>query len=159
MATVRSENTDPRVTHKAILGDAESLEPSIQVVKQDIDNPAFKNYMDELDFLKGEVEVMILPNYDQRVDSTKLVTLSINGKQYHFIRGEWRKVPRFVLEKLARTKKEAWYFGYDKAADGATRQTETQQQYLRYPHHWRSLDPNIGAREMQWYQRALDSKV
>lgn len=152
--TITTENTDPKIVHSAVLSDEESLSPSIQVVKAGADDPRMANYMDELAFLKESVVVTILPNSD-RTDTTKLVTIGVNGKQYHFLRGEPRKVPRFVLGAIASKKKESWYFGYDRAVDGSTRQTDQMQQYLRYPHQWQPHNPANMAKEQAWYEHAL----
>ena len=152
--TITTEDTDPKVVHSAVLTDEESLSPSLTVMRTPAENPAMASHLDMLAFLNEDVVVTILPGSD-RSDTTKLVTIQVNGVMYHFLRGQPRKVPRFVLEALARKKRESWYFGYDRASDGTTRQTDQMQQYLRFPHQWQMHNPANAAREQAWYEHAL----
>lgn len=149
-----NDDTDAKVVHSAVRADKESLTSSIEVMPVEAENPQMASYIDELAFEAQSVTVTVLPNSD-RTDTTKLVTVGVNGKQFHFLRGQPRQVPRYVLGKLARAKKEAWFFGYDKASDGTTRQTDQMQQYLRFPHHWLPHDPKNMAREQAWYERQV----
>lgn len=109
-------------------------------------NPDAAKYAKELAFLGEEVEIMISPSYDQD-DTTRLVTIGVNGKSYYFMRGEWRKAPRFVLEILATTKADVFNFGYKQAPNGATVQTTDSHQLLRFPHQFRDLNPE----GLKWY--------
>jgi hypothetical protein len=108
-------------------------------------------YAAELAFLNETVEVQVLPSYNPE-DTTRLVEIAINGKSYYFIRGEWTKCPRFVLEKLATTKKQAWSFGSRRTPDGVTVQTSDSNHILRYPHHYRDTNPKGAA----WYDSLKD---
>lgn len=105
-------------------------------------------------FLNEEVEVMIHPSYNPK-DTTRLVSVSVNGKSYYFMRGQWKKVPRFVVENLCAAKKEAWTFSYAKAPDGTTIQKESAMQNLAYPFDIR--DPSAKGRA--WLQWLLEKQV
>jgi hypothetical protein len=110
------------------------------------DNEATKDYTRDLAFMCETVEVMVLETQSLN-DSTRLVTVSINGKAYHFIRGQFRKCPRFVLETLARAKRENWSFSYKKNNDGSTSDINQMHRMLRYPHQYRDTNPKGPA----WY--------
>jgi hypothetical protein len=118
------------------------------------DNEATKSYTRDLAFMCETVEVMVLETQNLN-DSTRLVTVSINGKSYHFIRGQFRKCPRFVLETLARAKRENWNFSYKKNADGSTSDINQMHRMLRYPHQYRDTNPNGAA----WYDSIKDKSM
>ena len=99
-------------------------------------------------FLMEPVQVIIAPAVDSG-DSTRLVTFGVNGKRFSFIRGRWYKVPRFVIEALATTKKEAWEFSYTKAPDGTTIQHDNAMQHLAYQFTVKDENPK-GAAWLQW---------
>ena len=141
------EDTDPVLTHKLEQPEDNSLESPIQVVN----NEALDQYSRDLAFMAEPVEVLILPSHDKN-DTTRLVSISVNGKSYYMLRGEWQMVPRFVLEVIARAKRETWQFGYRKAADGSTFETSNAYNVLRYPHHFRDKNP-LG---QAWYDSIKD---
>ena len=137
-----NENTDPQRTSHVELGESESLIAQASPME----NEQAVAYAKEQAFLHEEVEVMILPSQDQN-DETKLVDISVNGKTFYFLRGEWRKVPRYVLEVLATAKGQMWTFAYKMSHNGATVQTQDSAFILRYPHQYRDSNPE-GAK---WY--------
>lgn len=146
--TKKVEDTDPRLTGKYEQSEADSLVSPVQVITNDCDK-----YAADLAFMNESVEVMVLPSHDKN-DTTRLVDVSVNGTSYYLMRGEWKVVPRFVLEILVKAKKESWQFGYRKAADGATFETSNSYNVLRYPHHYRDKNPAGQA----WYDSIKDTR-
>jgi len=142
-----NEDTDPKRRYMEEVDDAESLIRP----KTDATNEALDAYAKELAFLNEKVEVMILPAADPN-DQAKLVDVTVNGVPYYFLRGEWRTVPRFVLEVLATAKHQAWSFGYKNALSGATVQTNDSSHILRFPHQFRDANP-LG---YKWYDSIKD---
>lgn len=145
--TKKAEDTDPLNTFSAEQAEEVSLQTPIQV----INNPDVDALARDLAFMAELVEIMVLPSHDKN-DTTRLVSVSVNGKSYYMIRGQWQKVPRFVLEVVVRAKRETWQFGYRKAADGSTFETSNAYNVLRYPHHYRDANPNGQA----WYDSIKD---
>lgn len=146
----RSENLNPIKTLVTEQPEDDSLVSPIQVVE----NEALASYAQDLAFMAEPVEVMILASHDKN-DTTRLVSVSVNGKSYYMLRGEWQVVPRFVLEVILRAKRETWQFGYRKAADGSTFETSNAYNVLRYPHHYRDKNPKGQA----WYDSIKDQVV
>ena len=146
----RSENLSPVKTLVTEQPEDDSLVAPIQVVE----NEALASYAQDLAFMAEPVEVMILASHDKN-DTTRLVSVSVNGKSYYMLRGEWQVVPRFVLEVVLRAKRETWQFGYRKAADGSTFETSNAYNVLRYPHHYRDKNPKGQA----WYDSIKDQVV
>jgi hypothetical protein len=142
-----NENTDPRPGVSQTLNDEDSLVAPVGEILHD--DPV--RYANELAFLNEEVEVMILPAFDPN-DQAKLVDVSVNGKTFYFLRGQWRKCPRYVLEVLATAKSQAWEFGTKQAPTGATMQTQDSSYILRFPHHFKDLNP----KGMAWYDSIKD---
>ena len=148
--TKKSENTDPLLTGYMEQHEDDSFTSPIQIVE----NEALSSYAHDLAFMAEPVEIMVLPSHDKN-DSTRLVSVSVNGKSYYLLRGEWQVVPRFVLEIIVRAKRESWQFGYRKAADGSTFETSNSYNILRYPHHYRDKNPKGQA----WYDSIKDQVV
>ena len=146
----RSENLSQVKTIVTEQPEDDSLVSPIQVVE----NEALTSYAQDLAFMAEPVEVMILASHDKN-DTTRLVSVSVNGKSYYMLRGEWQVVPRFVLEVVLRAKRETWQFGYRKAADGSTFETSNAYNVLRYPHHYRDKNPKGQA----WYDSIKDQVV
>ncbi len=146
--TRTNDNTAPQRTQSFVQSEAESLSPVIQTV----DNEDIAAYAKELSFMEEEVEVLILPSYNQE-DTTRLVEITVNGKSTYFIRGEWRKCPRYVLEIIATAKKQAWNFGFRQATNGIPTQTSDSSYLLRYPHQYRDNNP-LG---VKWYDSIKDN--
>ena len=146
--TKKVEDTDPRQTGKYEQPEEDSLVSPVQGVTNDCDK-----YTADLAFMHEPVEVMVLPNHDKH-DTTRLVDISVNGTSYYLLRGEWKVVPRFVLEILVKSKKESWQFGYRKAPDGSTFETSNSYNVLRYPHHYRDKNPAGQA----WYDSIKDTR-
>lgn len=142
-----NEDTDPKRVLKQEVGDEESLINPMPSVT----NEQLGDYAKMLSFMSEPVEVMILPSHDQS-DTTRLVTVSVNGKSFYFMRGEWRKCPRYVLEVLATAKHQAWNFGYRQAPNGTTVQTQDSSNLLRYPHQFRDANP----KGIEWYNSIKD---
>jgi len=111
-------------------------------------------YVDELAFMNEKVEVLILDSQNNN-DTTRLVPIGVNGKQYHLLRGQWSTVPRFVLEILAKAKKESWNFAYKKNPDGSTSDTNQMHRALRYPHQFKDNNP----KGMAWYDSIKDGHM
>jgi hypothetical protein len=145
--TKRSESTDPIQIVSYEQPEEDSFESPIAVVEND----NVSSYARDLAFMAEPVEIMILPSHDKN-DTTRLVSVSVNGKSYYMLRGEWQTVPRFVLEVIVRAKRETWNFGYRKAADGSTFETSNAYNVLRYPHHFRDANPKGQA----WYDSIKD---
>lgn len=145
--TTKSEPKNPILTIKAEQPEEDSLESPIQVVQ----NEDVSQYARDLAFMAEPVEVMILPSHNKD-DTTRLVTVSVNGKTHYLIRGEWKVVPRYILEVLVKAKRESWNFGYRKAPDGSTFETSNAYNVLRYPHHYRDKNPKGQA----WYDSIKD---
>ena len=129
--TTKTESKDPIKVVSYEQAEEDSFESPIQIVEND----AVASYARDLAFMAEPVEVMILPSHDKN-DTTRLVSVSVNGKSYYMLRGEWQTVPRFVLQIIAQAKRETWQFGYRKAADGSTFETSNAYNVLRYPNHY-----------------------
>lgn len=71
-------------------------------VSQDTQDPAFKKFADETDFMNERVLVRILPSADQNAE--KIVDVYNGGTPQRFIRGEWVIARRMFVEVLARAK-------------------------------------------------------
>jgi hypothetical protein len=149
-----SSKPDPTISHQAALSDEASLTDIATAIPRELDNPAVRSYMDELAFMNEEVEVMFSPPYDPN-DTALLVTLSINGRDEHFIKGEWKKVKRCYLENAAMARRESWTFSYKQGRDGQTVQTEFASQNQRFPFQVRDLNPKGQA----WLQQLLGRPV
>ena len=145
--TSKNDPKDPVLTIKTEQSEEKSFESPIQIVEND----NIDQYARDLAFMAEPVEVMVLPSQNKD-DTTRLVTISVNGTTYYMVRGEWRVVPRFVLEVLVRAKRESWNFGYRKAADGSTFETSNAYNILRFPHHYRDKNP----RGQAWYDSIKD---
>lgn len=148
--TTKTESKDPVKVVAYEQAEEDSFESPIQIVEND----DIAAYARDLAFMAEPVEVMILPSHDKN-DTTRLVSVSVNGKSYYMLRGEWQTVPRFVLEIIVRAKRETWSFGYRKAADGSTFETSNAYNVLRYPHHYRDKNPRGAA----WYDSIKDQVV
>lgn len=148
--TTKTESKDPVKVVTYEQTEEDSFNSPIQIVE----NEAIAAYARDLAFMAEPVEVMILPSHDKN-DTTRLVSVSVNGKSYYMLRGEWQTVPRFVLEIIVRAKRETWSFGYRKAADGSTFETSNAYNVLRYPHHYRDKNP----RGAVWYDSIKDQVV
>lgn len=148
MATYTRKNEEPVQKGSYLEGTAEDgVSPIVEPVSAD----NIDKYAADLAFMAEPVEVLILPSYDPE-DTTKLVSVSVNGQSYYFMRGQWRTCPRFVLEILATAKKQAWSFGYKKLATGQTTQYQDSSHLLRYPHQFRDKNP----KGMAWYDSIKD---
>lgn len=145
--TRKAEDISPLPTQAVEQAEEDSLETPIQVIENDNVDALAR----DLAFMNETVEVMVLPSHDKN-DTTRLVSVSVNGKSYYMMRGQWQKVPRFVLEVLVRAKRESWQFGYRRAADGSTFETSNAFNILRYPHHFRDTNPRGAA----WYDSIKD---
>ena len=151
MAIKQTENVDqdPKVVHDSIVHDNDSADTELVIMTE---NEANEKLTRDLAFLHEKVEVMIMESGDPR-DTTRLVDFSINGKRYYFMRGEWRTVPRFVLEAIARNREEAWRFSYKRNHDGTTSDTNHATQSLRHAYQWRDSNPAGQA----WHQSIVNS--
>ena len=112
------------------------------------------SYITELAFLEEPIEVMINPSSNPQ-DTTRLVVISINGRNEYFMRGEWKKTTRKYVERLALAKRDQWQFGYRHAPDGSVSETSTAMQSLRFGFQVRDDNPNGKA----WLQKLLEQAV
>lgn len=145
--TTKNDNTDPKKVVDQVIHE-DDPDKEIEVLEGGDAN----GYVADLAFMNEPVEVMILESGDKN-DSTRMVSVGINGKQYHFLRGQWRTVPRAVLAILARTRRESWTFSYKKNSDGSTADTNTMRRQLRYPHQFKDKNP----KGELWYNSLTES--
>lgn len=104
----------------------------IEASVQPVEEAGAKQYAEDLAFMEEELEVMLAPSANQD-DTTRLVgPVCVNGVGQYFIRGQWVKCKRKFLGALLRAKQESWSFGYQRLADGQTRDTQTAMQNNRY---------------------------
>lgn len=143
-----SKTKEPEKAVDTVRHETKPTEDAIQI----LEGPEAMSYARDLAFMAEPVEVMVQPSHD-RSDTTRLVDITINGKHHFLLRGEWATVPRYVLEVLAKAKKEAWQFGYKKNSDGSTSDTDYMSRILRYPHQFKDLNP----KGMAWYDTVKDS--
>lgn len=145
-----NEDTDPVKAADSIRHEDSPLEvPDGEIIP--VEGPGAMAYADELAFMAEKVEVLIMDSSNVN-DTTRLVPIGVNGKTYNLLRGKWTSVPRFVLEILAKTKREAWSFSYKKNGDGSTSDTNQMHRILRYPHQFKDKNPN----GMKWYDSIKD---
>lgn len=114
-------------------------------------------YLDELNWLKEEVEVTLLQSSDP-TDTINRIVITINGRSYPFLRGHSRKCPRFVLEHLATAKRESIRFTTSKDHKGDARNHTQRVPYLKHPHTYRTLTTGAAdsAKEAKWYNDCLN---
>jgi len=144
MATIEKESDNkPKVGLDETVHEDDGVTQPIVVQ----DNEATAKYASDLAFMHEKVEVMLMDTQNPN-DTTRLVTITVNGKPYFFMRGQWRTCPRFVLEIIARAKRESWNFGYKKNSDGSTSDINQMNKILRYPHQYRDKNPKGDA----WYE-------
>lgn len=99
---------------------------------QAVSEAGAKRYAEDLSFMEEEVEVMIAPTPGQS-DTTRLVgPIIINGVGQYFLRGEWTKCKRKFLGAILRARQESWTFGYKRAPDGQTKDTQVAIQNARF---------------------------
>lgn len=144
----KSKTAEPEKVVDTTRHESEPLEDAIQT----IEGPQALDYAKELAFMHESVEVLVMDSQNQS-DTTTLVDIKVNGKSYFLIRGQWKVVPRFVLEILAKSKKEAWNFSFKKNSDGSTSDVDRMSRILRYPHQYRDKNPKGAA----WYDSIKDS--
>lgn len=97
----------------------------------DVDSPEFRQKADREAFLHEMVEIEIQDSPDRQADPRFGVW--VNGKPFVFHRGERRKVPRFVVETLARAR-PVHYGNEEYMNDKAERAVRNPtRRGLRYP--------------------------
>lgn len=143
----KSKTTEPEKAVDTSRHESEPLEDAIQI----LEGPESLAYAKDLAFMHEPVEVLVLESQNTN-DTTQLVDIKVNGKSYFLMRGQWKVVPRFVLEILAKSKKEAWNFSFRKNSDGSTNDVDRMSRILRYPHQWRDKNPKGAA----WYDSIKD---
>lgn len=114
-------------------------------------------YLDELNWLKEEVEVTLLHSSDP-TDVINRIIVTINGRSYPFLRGRSRKCPRFVLEHLATAKRESVHFTVSKNHKGDAQNHTQRVPYLKHPHTYVTLTSSAAdsAKEAKWYNDCLN---
>ena len=151
--TKTNEDTDPKKAADSVRHEDSPLEvPESEIIA--VEGASAMAYADQLAFMAEKVEVLVMDSQSPN-DSTRLVPIGVNGKQYNLLRGQWAVVPRFVLEILAKTKKEGWNFAYKKNGDGSTSDTNQMHRVLRYPHQFRDKNP----KGMAWYDSIKDGHM
>lgn len=151
--TKTNDNTDPvkgadTETHESEGVTMEAPDSEIVVVE----GAAAKAKAERIAFMHEPVEVMVLDSNDQS-DTSRLVSISVQGKSHYLLKGQWTTVPRYVLEILARAKRENWAFNYKKNPDGSTSDTNQMHRILRYPHQFRDKNP----KGQVWYDSIKDA--
>lgn len=160
MSTLTQSAVDKevKIPQRALSGE-DALQPHGQISPDalDIDNAYSKSYLDELNWLNQEVEVTLNPS-SVPGDATRRVVIGINGREYPFLRGMPKKVPRFVLAHIASSKRETLTFGTRKDNFGEAVNLTDQVAYLKHPHTYTSLVSSTEdrAREAQWYNNCLN---
>lgn len=148
VTTTKSKTAEPEKTVNTTRHETKPLEDAIQI----IEGPGTTSYARDLAFMHEPVEVLVMDSQNQS-DTTQLVDIKVNGKSYYLMRGQWKVVPRFVLEILAKAKKESWNFSFKKNSDGSTNDVDRMSRILRYPHQFRDKNPAGQA----WYDSVKDS--
>lgn len=148
MADVKRGELEPTPVINRALGDKASLVPDAQIdpVNLDLERPSNKAYMDRLAWLHEKVE-LTWHGTGKEGDTTRLLTISVNGTDYNFIRDEPKMVPRFVVERIV-VKEDEWEFGHKLAIDGQAQQVEVNIPRARFPH---SFNPQT-LEEQKWYK-------
>jgi hypothetical protein len=100
------------------------------------------------------VEIMFHPPIDER-DTARLVTLSVNGRDEHFLRGQWKKVKRHYLECAVMARRESWTFGFKYGQGGEPSQTQFGSQNFRFPFTHRDANP----KGQEWFQKLVGRPV
>ena len=153
MVTKTNDNTDGVKAADSVRHEDSPLEiPESEIIP--VEGKGAMAYAVLLAFMAEPVQVLILESNDTN-DTTRLVTIGINGKQHHILRGKWATVPRYVLEVLAKSKKEAWNFSYRKNGDGSTSDTNQMHRMLRYPHQFKDKNP----KGLAWYDSIKDTHM
>ena len=148
--TQTNENTDGVKAADSVRHEESPLKvPESDIVP--VQGAGAMKHAELLAFMAEPVEVLILDSHDPN-DSARLVRLACNGKWYNMLRGQWTTVPRFILEDLARTKRESWGFSYKKNNDGSTSDTNQMHRSLRYPHQFKDKNP----KGLAWYDSIKD---
>jgi hypothetical protein len=81
----------------------EELRDSLNTpVSRDMNDPAFKKYADETDFMDEKVVVLVHESPEKNAE--KIVDVYNNGTPQRFVRGEWVICRRKFVEVLARAK-------------------------------------------------------
>jgi hypothetical protein len=151
--TKTNENTDPVKAGDSVRHEDDPLlTPDSEIIA--IEGAGAMAYAEQLAFMAEKVQVLVMDSQNNN-DSTRLVPIGVNGKMYNLLRGEWSTVPRFILEILAKTKKEAWNFAYKKNGDGSTSDTNRMHRVLRYPHQFKDANP----KGMKWYDSIKDTHM
>lgn len=71
------------------------------VTDESLDSPHLKEYLNELNFMKQEVEFMVSPSEDPNAPNP--VTCGVNGVIHYLKRGETYKLPRMFVNALINT--------------------------------------------------------
>jgi hypothetical protein len=131
------EDMDPKPALEKVIHEEEPRDTELMLPNDNADVDALNSYARDLAFMNEMVEIMILDNPDARQDSTRLVTVGINGVQHFLLRGQWKKVPRYVAENIITSKKEAWTFNSRTNLDGSTSDVSNMARNQRFPYQFR----------------------
>lgn len=139
---------EPHAVVSNVLGDKEALEPNNQIdpTNLDLEKPEHKAYMDKLAWLHEKVE-LTWHGTGREGDTTRLLTISVNGQDFHFLRDEPRLVPRYVVERMV-VKEDEWEFGHKVGMDGQAQQVEANIPRARFAHSFNPRD----LVEQKWYK-------
>lgn len=145
---LRGELERRPVVSKA-LSDKAALEPDqgqIDPTNLDLEHPTIKAHLDRLNWLNEKIE-LTWHGTGKEADTTRLLTITVNGKDYNFIRDEPRMVPRFVVERMV-VKEDQWEFTHRVGVDGQAQQVDTNIPSARFAH---SFNPS-SLEEQKWYK-------
>lgn len=131
------EDTDPKPAVSKVVHEDDARDTELMVPNDNADVEALNSYARDLAFMREPVEIMVLGNPDPRQDSTRLITVGVNGIQHHLLRGQWKTVPRYVAEVIITSKREAWTFSSKTNLDGSTSDVSNMARTQRFPYQFR----------------------
>jgi hypothetical protein len=135
------------IPESALLDKAAQADPvELDVVKTDM--VGMSGLLDDLKWLNEKRPITILSAMDE-ADATNIVEIRVNNKLFVFRRDEEKAVPRYVIEHIARAKRDRHSF--DAAVvNNQVKTTNHTQRLFKYMHVFAPQ----GAREQQWYNAA-----
>lgn len=139
---VKKEIPESRLLDRSAQADPVELE----TVKTDLGT--MSELLDQVKWLAEKRPVTILSAMDE-ADATNMVEIRVQGKLFVFRRDEEKAVPRYVIEHIARAKRDRHTF--DAAVvNNNVKTVNSTQRLFKYMHVFAPQ----GAREQQWYNAA-----
>lgn len=111
------------------------------------DTPQFQEKADEMAFMNENVEIEI--HQPSNASEQQVVPVSVNGKTAYLMRGRSYKVPRYVVEVLARAVPVSYNNREYQDDDGMLQVRYEASQGLRFPFHI----VNDTKRGREWFRR------